>query len=108
LLRTLGYLYSIKFLSDPGKGAETKLKIIVLVYHEGQRTCFIVKKASISLFYASSFLFKNLEIIKLPTTRAVITTDKKSPRKVKNEVYDGSPELKRSPNIIIVQFKLII
>ena len=58
--------------------------------------------------YASSLLFKNLEIKKLPTMMEVTTTETKSPRNMKNEVYDGSPELNKSPNIIIVQFKLII
>jgi hypothetical protein len=84
------------------------LNVIILDYHEGQRTCFIVRKASIFLFYASSFLFKILEIRKLTSTKEPITTGKNTERKTKKDVYEGSPELKRSPSIIIVQFKLII
>jgi hypothetical protein len=67
-----------------------------------------VRKASIFLFYASSLLFKNLEIRKLTTTKAPITAGRNKERNIKKEVYDGSPELKRSPNIIIVEFKLLV
>ena len=67
-----------------------------------------MRKANIFLFYASSFLFKNLEIIKLTTIKEPIITGKKIPRKIKNEVYEGSPELNRSPSNIMVIFKLII